>query len=68
MWPDHRRQAFTQGRAAASVASKTPLARLPEREEQPSGELRLTALSDLGTWVLPELLVGFALRYPQIQL
>jgi DNA-binding transcriptional LysR family regulator len=44
------------------------LGTLPEREEQPSGELRLTAPSDLGTWVLPELLSGFTLRYPQVQL
>lgn len=57
------------GKVAPQLASLTEaLGALPEREEQPSGELRLTAPSDLGTWVLPELLSGFALRYPQIQL
>ena len=41
---------------------------LPEQEEQPSGELRLTAPSDIGATVLPEILAGFSARYPSIQL
>ena len=42
--------------------------RLPERAEQPSGELRLTAPHDVGVILLPELLASFALRYPEIRL
>jgi DNA-binding transcriptional LysR family regulator len=40
--------------------------KLPERAEQPSGELRMTAPQDLGVLLLPELLTQFALRYPEI--
>jgi DNA-binding transcriptional LysR family regulator len=39
---------------------------LPEQDEQPSGELRLTAPTDLGVTVLPEILAGFSQRYPAI--
>jgi DNA-binding transcriptional LysR family regulator len=40
--------------------------RLPERAEQPSGQLRLTAPHDLGVMLLPELLTQFSLRHPAI--
>src|SRR4051812_28680177 len=40
--------------------------KLPERDEEPSGELRLTAPNDFGAIVLPEVLSQFARRYPQI--
>lgn len=40
--------------------------RLPERAEQPSGEIRLTAPPDFGIVVLPELLLQFSLRHPEI--
>lgn len=49
------------------VALREAVGSLPEREEQPSGELRVTAPTDLGTWLLPALLAGFTLRYPSVQ-
>jgi DNA-binding transcriptional LysR family regulator len=48
------------------AALGSALADLPEREAQPSGELRLTAPPDVGTIVLPELLARFTLRYPKV--
>jgi DNA-binding transcriptional LysR family regulator len=41
--------------------------KLPEREEEPSGELRLTAPTDFGAIVLPEIISQFALRYPKVR-
>lgn len=40
---------------------------LPERDERPSGELRLSASPDFGVTVLPEILAGFAVRYPAVR-
>jgi len=40
--------------------------RLPERGEQPSGLLRLTAPHDFAITVLPQVMAQFALRYPGI--
>jgi DNA-binding transcriptional LysR family regulator len=56
----HQRVAPQLAALAESVGS------LPERDEIPSGELRLTAAPDLGVTVLPEILAGFALRYPAV--
>jgi len=39
---------------------------LPERAEQPSGLLRVTAPRDFGAIVLPELLPHFSRRYPDV--
>jgi len=39
---------------------------LPERGEQPSGVVRLTAPPDIATSLLPEVLTQFALRYPEV--
>lgn len=39
---------------------------LPERDEQPSGELRMTAPHDFGVIILPEILTQFAARYPAV--
>jgi DNA-binding transcriptional LysR family regulator len=39
---------------------------MPEQAEQPSGELRLTAPTDLGVTVLPDIIAGFGQRYPAI--
>lgn len=44
------------------------LQKLPERAEEPSGVLRLTAPSDFAYVVLPEVLTQFARRYPKVQL
>jgi DNA-binding transcriptional LysR family regulator len=41
--------------------------RLPERAEEPSGVLRLTAPNDFSFVVLPEVLAQFARRYPEVQ-
>jgi DNA-binding transcriptional LysR family regulator len=49
-------------------ALKEALGTLPEREEQPSGELRLTAPTDIGDVVLPGILAGFTLRYPAVRI
>jgi DNA-binding transcriptional LysR family regulator len=40
--------------------------RLPERGEQPSGQVRLTAPHDFAITVLPELIARFSLRYPEV--
>jgi DNA-binding transcriptional LysR family regulator len=48
------------------VALDQAVSKLPERAEEPSGELRMTAPSDFGAIVLPEILSHFARRYPQI--
>ncbi len=49
------------------LALEEALGSLPEREEEPSGELKLTAPGDIGTIVLPEIVAGFTLRYPAVQ-
>ncbi|GLH72673.1 LysR family transcriptional regulator [Geothrix limicola] len=41
---------------------------LPERDEEPSGVLRMTAPQDFGTIVLPPIFAAFARRYPAVQL
>jgi DNA-binding transcriptional LysR family regulator len=41
---------------------------LPERAELPSGALRVSAAPDFGVTVLPEVLAGFAVRYPAVTL
>jgi DNA-binding transcriptional LysR family regulator len=49
------------------IALEEALGSLPEREEQPSGELRLTAPGDIGAMVLPDIIAGFSLRFPAVQ-
>lgn len=44
------------------------LGSVPEREELPSGELRLTAPNDVGETFLPAMLAGFCERYPSVRL
>jgi DNA-binding transcriptional LysR family regulator len=41
--------------------------KLPERAEQPSGQLRITAPHDFSVIVLPEVLSQFSRRYPDIR-
>jgi DNA-binding transcriptional LysR family regulator len=41
--------------------------RLPERDEEPSGELRIAAPPDFGAAVLAPILGQFALRYPEVR-
>jgi DNA-binding transcriptional LysR family regulator len=45
---------------------KSVLGELPEREEQPSGELRVTAPVDLGVLFLAEVVTRYAARYPAV--
>jgi DNA-binding transcriptional LysR family regulator len=55
-------------RAAPHLAAlRQAVGKLPERDEAPSGELRLTAPHDFGVMVLPEVLAAFGLRYPEIR-
>ena len=49
-------------------ALKDAVGALPEREELPSGTLRVTAPLDIGSLVMPGALAAFALRYPALQL
>ena len=42
------------------------LGELPEREEQPSGELRVTAPVDLGVLFLAEVMTRYTARYPAV--
>ncbi len=55
-------------RAAPLLASlKEAVGTLPEREEAPSGELRLTAPHDMGVTFLPEVVARFTARYPSVR-
>lgn len=54
--------------AAHVLALRAAVHDLPEREEQPSGDLRLTAPVDLGVMLLPDVVARFALRYPAVRL
>lgn len=48
------------------LALEQALGSLPEREEEPSGDLRLTAPGDIGAIVLPQIIAGFSLRFPAV--
>lgn len=48
------------------VALEQAVRRLPERATEASGQLRVTAPLDFSLVVLPEILVHFARRYPEI--
>ena len=48
-------------------ALKEALGTLPERDEEPAGELRVTAPHDVGTILLPELMAKFMARYPSVR-
>jgi DNA-binding transcriptional LysR family regulator len=55
-------------RASPPLASlREALGSLPDEEEQPAGELRLTAPTDLGATFLAELVARFTARYPAIR-
>ncbi|HET9751390.1 MAG TPA: LysR substrate-binding domain-containing protein [Myxococcales bacterium] len=45
---------------------KTALGELPERAEQPAGELRVTAPVDLGVLFLAEVVTRYTARYPAV--
>jgi DNA-binding transcriptional LysR family regulator len=45
---------------------RTALGDLPEREEEPSGELRVTAPVDLGELFLAEVVTRYVARYPAV--
>jgi DNA-binding transcriptional LysR family regulator len=48
-------------------ALERALGELPERGEEPSGELRMTAPHDFAAIVLPELISQFTVRYPEVR-
>ncbi len=50
------------------AAVRESVTSLPERDEGPSGELRVTAPNDFGAVILAPLLSGFMLRYPAVTL
>lgn len=55
-------------RAAPSLAAlESSISDLPEREESPSGLLRITSTGDLGSVVLAEAATRFTTRYPGTQ-
>jgi DNA-binding transcriptional LysR family regulator len=55
-------------RVAGHVRSiQQSLGDLPEREEQPSGRLRVTAPVDFGAAVMAEITARFAARYPSVE-
>lgn len=45
---------------------RSALGSLPEQEESPSGELLITAPTDIGVTFLPEAIAAFRLRYPAV--
>ncbi|MDC0723120.1 LysR family transcriptional regulator [Nannocystis bainbridge] len=49
------------------AALQRSLAELPEREEQPSGRLRITATVDFGAAVLADIVTRFVARYPNVE-
>lgn len=49
------------------AALEHAVCKLPDRGEQPSGLLRLTAPLDFGRIVLPDMLAQFSRRYPDIE-
>jgi DNA-binding transcriptional LysR family regulator len=53
--------------SAQLAALQEAAAGLPERETEPSGELRLTAPNDMVATFLPEVIAGFCARYPRVQ-
>lgn len=46
------------------TALRSAVVELPEREEAPSGLLRMTAAPDFGAIVLPSLIAAFSRRFP----
>lgn len=42
------------------------LSELPEREDEPSGQLRITAPYDVGVMLLPDIIARFVLRFPKV--
>jgi len=50
------------------AALQRSLGTLPERDERPSGHLRIAAPTDMGVTFLSEALAGFSMRYPTISL
>jgi DNA-binding transcriptional LysR family regulator len=49
------------------AALESAVGTLPERSEQPSGELRITAPHDFSAIVLPELVAQFLVRFPDVR-
>jgi DNA-binding transcriptional LysR family regulator len=60
--------AFYERVAPLLVSLREAVGTLPESQEQPSGELRITAPNELGPWFLAELGARFVARYPAIRL
>lgn len=60
-------QALHREVAPLLASVREAVASLPERDELPSGELRLTAPQDLGATFLGALLARFTARYPRIR-
>jgi DNA-binding transcriptional LysR family regulator len=60
--------AFYERVAPQLAALEQSIGSLPERDQMPSGELRLTAAPDFGVTVLPEILAGFSQRYPAVNI
>lgn len=46
---------------------ETSIKAMPELEDQPSGDLRITASVDFGTSILADLVTRFRLRYPAVR-
>ena len=70
-----RKVALTTAGAALSVklgpqlaSLRESLGELPEREDGPSGRLRITAPTDLGSSVLAPIVTAFSQRYPHVEL
>ena len=49
------------------TALRQSVCSLPELEEAPSGELRITAPVDVGATLLPEVVARFSLRFPAVR-
>lgn len=49
------------------ISLREAVGALPEQEEQPSGELRITAPNDIGQLLVGELIARFSARYPAVE-
>lgn len=58
--------AFLDRVSSPLAVLRKSVADLPELEEQPSGRLRVTAATDLGSTVLAEIVARFVARYPAV--
>jgi DNA-binding transcriptional LysR family regulator len=61
-------EALYERAAPLVVALRAALGSLPEQEEQPSGDLRITAPNDVGATLLGDVVARFSARFPAVRI